>query len=81
MSTRTPDHLAQVLALRRLHGHKHDRAAEVHEGCQKLESMTRSWCAFRPSPMRITDALIQAEGIAAALRSIRDEGGPPDEAA
>lgn len=78
----TPNYLADVLALRRLHGHKPDRAVEIHEACRTLESMTAPWRTFPPRSTSIADALRQTEGIAAALRSMRDEqGGPPDEAA
>ena len=77
-----PGHLADVLALRRLAGHQPDRAAEVHEGCQKLETMTAPWRTFRPRSTGIADALRQVEGIAAALRAMRDsQGGDEPDAA
>jgi hypothetical protein len=79
----SPGHMADVLALRRLHGHKPDRAGEIHDACRTLETMTAPWRTFPPRSTGIADAIRQCEGIASALRSMRDEqGGPPnDEAA
>lgn len=78
----SPDHLATVLALRRLHGHMPGRADEIHDACRTLESMTAPWRTFPPRSTGIADALRQVEGIASALRSMRDErgGDEPDAA-
>jgi len=75
------NHMDTVRALRALHRPNVDRADEVHEACRALESMTAPWCTFPPRSSSIADALRQAEGIAATLRTMRDErGGQPNAA-